>query len=161
MSSENCQAHTRKGNACRGKALSDSSYCRDHVGRANQFTSKRFELPKPDAKDSKDVNDAKRYDEAVSARKNVKLDQHSATKPTAIHQLSQSSKIEEPTVKIVAAGEMEVEDLYSSGSDAEDFVDAVQYDNGDEVEESEHLQHLRDVLEVKDDEEEDAISAVE
>uniref|UniRef100_A0AAV1UG65 AAA+ ATPase domain-containing protein n=1 Tax=Peronospora matthiolae TaxID=2874970 RepID=A0AAV1UG65_9STRA len=156
-SSETCQAHTRKGKACKGKALSDSSYCRDHVGRTNQFTSKGSELLKLDAEDSQDMNDAKRYDEAVSAWKTVKFGEHSATTPIENDQVSQSSKIEEPTVKIAGAGEMEVEELYSSGSDVEDFVDAMQYDNKDEVEESEHLRHLRDVPEVPNDKGEDAV----
>ncbi|KAG3141311.1 hypothetical protein PI126_g15554 [Phytophthora idaei] len=55
------------------------------------------------------------------------------------------------------------DDVWSldSDEDEDNFMDAVQYDNGDEVEESEHLQHMRDVFEVEDDDVEVEIEAVE
>ncbi|KAG7382936.1 hypothetical protein PHYPSEUDO_004232 [Phytophthora pseudosyringae] len=154
-SADKCRAQTKKGKPCKGKPLSGSNYCRDHVGRSNLPATKTSELSLPKTGVQDEPN--------VSGQETSELQEESLTDKAQDSQPPESSELDEPSVKEPADAKIKVQDdgLWSSDSDTEDFVDTVQYDNEDEVEESEHLQHMRDVYEVDDDEMDDVIEEVD
>ncbi|KAG6968336.1 hypothetical protein JG687_00003807 [Phytophthora cactorum] len=153
MSTEKCQARTRKGKLCKAIPLSGSNFCRDHVGRSNLpvLTSPELSLPKADVQD--------KTKEETEIPKLPSSDAPLDVEPP------QSSKLNKLKVEDAETDDATVknDDVWSLDSDEDEgnFMDAVQYDNGDEVEESEHLQHMRDVFEVEDDDVEVEIEAVE
>ncbi|KAE8993282.1 hypothetical protein PF001_g17594, partial [Phytophthora fragariae] len=148
---DRCQSRTRKGKPCKSYPLPGSNFCRNHVGRSSQMTTKSPELVLPNSGSKGDVQSS------------AKDSQELAT----VERPPQSVEVDEskPEVQVAAADEDEAkaqeDELMSSDSDVEEFIDAVQYDNEDEVEESEHLQHMRDVYEVEDDEVEDTVESVD
>lgn len=130
-SSEKCGARTRKGQPCKGRRLSGSSFCKDHVGRGCSFI----------------------VDESAPPKTIVHNEKHAVLKKSAIEPLReiQSPQLIELKQANEATPNEKNDDLLSSGSDEAEFEDAVEYNNEDEVEESEHLQHLRDVYEIESD----------
>lgn len=150
-STDKCLAQTRKGKSCKGKPLSGSSYCRDHVSRSDLHTTKLPELPLPNNKVKSEAMTANQ--ETVGILKEPVNDGTLVVQPSKPDESSSNTDADEAKVQD--------DDLLGSDSDVEDFVDAVQFDNEDEVEESEHLQHLRDVWEVEGDEVEEIIDTIE
>ncbi|ETP10987.1 hypothetical protein F441_13483 [Phytophthora nicotianae CJ01A1] len=157
-STDNCMAKTRKGKPCKGKPLSGSNFCRDHVGRSNLpvvpgdlpvLKSRELLLPKADVQE--------KTEEETEALPTT--DESLECLPLQPSELDQPSVEEATTIDTTAKSD----DLWSLDSDEDvgDFVDAVQYDNEDEVEESEHLQHMRDVFEVEDEDVEEEIDVEE
>ncbi|KUF95459.1 Ankyrin repeat [Phytophthora nicotianae] len=151
-------AKTRKGKPCKGKPLSGSNFCRDHVGRSNLpvvpgdlpvLKSRELLLPKADVQE--------KTEEETEALPTT--DASLECLPLQPSELDQPSVEEATTIDTTAKSD----DLWSLDSDEDvgDFVDAVQYDNEDEVEESEHLQHMRDVFEVEDEDVEEEIDVEE
>ncbi|KAG6967558.1 hypothetical protein JG688_00006251 [Phytophthora aleatoria] len=153
VSTDKCQARTRKGKLCKAVPLSGSNFCRDHVGRSNLpvLTFPELSLPKADVQD--------KTKEETEIPKMPSSDAPLDVEPPQSSELDilkvEDAETDDATVKY--------DDVWSldSDEDEDNFMDAVQYDNGDEVEESEHLQHMRDVFEVEDDDVEVEIEAVE
>ncbi|KAL4165528.1 hypothetical protein KRP22_014238 [Phytophthora ramorum] len=156
-SADKCQASTKKGNPCKGKPLSGSDYCRDHVGRHNLLVTQLQPA-------------AKGYKKAVTREEATPQElpdiQPADKEDTTPEELSDAQPVYssgQSGVQDEGAEESKEpeDDLCSSDSDLEDFADAEQYANEDEVEESEHLQHLREVYEVEEDEYDEAMETID
>ncbi|GMF43657.1 unnamed protein product [Phytophthora fragariaefolia] len=146
-----CQALTRKGKPCKSYPLPGSTRCRDHVGRSNQITKEPVELVLPNSGTKYDV---KSSGEAAIENQELETEELLKGEYSTVPSIEVSEASPELHDADVDVDEVNVQedDLMSSDSDTEDFIDAVQYDNEDEIEESEHLQHMRDVFEVEDEE---------
>ncbi|TDH66050.1 hypothetical protein CCR75_007122 [Bremia lactucae] len=130
---EACAARTRKGRPCKAKALTGSTFCRDHVGKRDNVVA--VDIPKASPP---------KLAVLTKSKSNDKVNDQAL-------QDDQSSQLLEVECSAETKNDEELGSLCGSDSDLDAFEDAISNDNGDEVEESEHLQHLRDVYEVEDD----------